>query len=83
MHALHALAGLNALAVEDVTAAMADGSPVVRGHGVRLAEQFCPSANPVLQEHDEDKMILGHFGSAGGTRDSFVQYQLAWTLGIG
>ena len=42
MHALHALAGLNALVFEDVTAAMVDGSPVVRGHGVRLAEQFLP-----------------------------------------
>ena len=82
MHALHALAGLNALAVEDVTAAMADGSPVVRGHGVRLAEQFLPKRKPgVAGAADEDKMILGHLVRLAGTRDSFVQYQLAWTLG--
>ena len=83
MHALHALAGLNALVFEDVTAAMVDGSPVVRGHGVRLAEQFLPKRKAgIAGQLSEDSPLALHLIRLAGTRDFFVQNQLAWTLGL-
>ncbi len=83
MHALHALAGLNALVFEDVTAAMVDGSPVVRGHGVRLAEQFLPKRKAgIAGQLSEDHLLVQNLVRLAGTRDFFVQNQLAWTLGL-
>ena len=83
MHALHALAGLNALAVEDVTAAMVDFSPIVRGHGVRLVEHFLPKRKAgVGGQLSEDSPLALHLIRLAGTRDFFVQNQLAWTLGL-
>ena len=83
MHALLALAGLNALVFEDVTAAMVDGSPVVRGHGVRLAEQFLPKRKAGIADRlSEDHLLVQNLVRLAGTRDFFVQNQLAWTLGL-
>ena len=82
MHALHALAGLDALKRSDLVAATTDFSPVVRTHAIRLAERFLlkrqagvggkptgatPLAQSLLRLADD--------------HDKHVRYQLAWTLG--
>ena len=83
MHALYLLAGYDELTVQDVTEAMADASRFVRGHGVRLAERFLPMRKPgISKEGDKDSPIFEHLVRLSGMPDSFVQNQLAWTLGM-
>ncbi len=83
MHALHVLAGLDALEDDDVAAAMVDFSPIVRGHSVRLAEQFLPTRKAGLAgQLSEDHLLVRNLVRLSATRDFFVQNQLAWTLGL-
>ena len=83
MHAFNLLAGLEALTEHDVMAAMVDASPHVRGHGVRLAEPFLPKRKPITGDSAETvSPIFEHLVRLSGTRNSFVQNQLTWTLGM-
>ena len=70
MHALRALAGLNALTEPIVLAALADKHPGVRRHAVELAEGFMrsPQVRTALRTMVKDDDLL-------------VRYQLAFTLG--
>lgn len=70
MHALYALAGLDALDEATVLAALADGHPRVREHAVRLAEILADK--PAVAQRLLDMT---------GDDDPRVRYQLAFSLG--
>ncbi len=71
MHAMYALAGLNALTAEVVLPRLSDANPRVREHAVRLAETLAADSLAIRQRlvamADDD--------------DQRVRYQLAFTLG--
>jgi putative membrane-bound dehydrogenase-like protein len=71
MHALHALAGLQALMPETVVAALADENPGVREHAVKLSERLVNDSDDVREK------LLGLVGDD----DLRARYQLAFTLG--
>jgi putative heme-binding domain-containing protein len=70
-HALHALAGLNALAADDALAALSDPEPRAREHALKLAERFCDN-DPRIE-----RVMLGLVTDP----DALVRYQLAFSLG--
>jgi putative membrane-bound dehydrogenase-like protein len=74
MQALYALQGLGALGDQQLTAALLDNSPVVRQHGVRLAEAHWED-RPVPSD------IVESFSRLAGDSDAQVRYQLAFSLG--
>jgi HEAT repeat protein len=67
MHALYALAGLDALSAADLDRALDDMSPIVRRHAIRLSDSFAGSA--VLQKK---------LRTLGGDPDQRVRYELAF-----
>ncbi len=71
MHILWALDGLKALDERDVTAALADASPGVREHAVRLAERRLTDWPALL-----DKML-----PMAADPEPRVRFQVAFTLG--
>ena len=71
MHALHALAGLNALTPNIVLARLNDEHPRVREHAVRLAEGLAGDSTE----------IRGKLIAMAADDDARVRYQLAFTLG--
>jgi putative membrane-bound dehydrogenase-like protein len=70
-HALYGLAGLKALAADDVLAAFADQEPRLREHALRLAEPFC----------NDDTRIQKGMAAMASDNDPLVRYQLAFSLG--
>ncbi|MBI2824468.1 MAG: c-type cytochrome [Planctomycetia bacterium] len=72
MHALHALAGLNALRPEVVLARLDDADPHVRQHAVRLAEGLANGSGEIRQQL---------FAMAESEPDPLVRYQLLFSLG--
>lgn len=70
MHAMYALAGLDALRPADVLRGLDDKHPRVRQHAVRLAERLV-----------EDDAIVRQLLSMTADDDLGVRYQLAFTLG--
>ncbi|MFN0053485.1 MAG: PVC-type heme-binding CxxCH protein [Planctomycetales bacterium] len=71
MQALYALAGLKALAADDLLPRLADGHPRVREHAVRLSE---PLANESVPLRDTLLTLVDD-------SDLRVRYQLGFTLG--
>ncbi|HVX63109.1 MAG TPA: PVC-type heme-binding CxxCH protein [Pirellulales bacterium] len=71
MHALYALAGLNALQPETILKALADSHPGVRTHAVKLSERLL----------DASDQVRGKLLSMASDDDLHVRYQLAFTLG--
>ncbi len=71
MHALYALAGLDALRGEVIVGCLADPHPRVREHAIRLSEGLLASSPNVVEA------IL----KMTGDLDERVRIQLAWTLG--
>jgi len=71
MHMLWALEGLGALAENDLLAGLADGSPRVREHAVRLAVMH---ANPSPQ-------VVERLLALAGDEDARVRFQVAFALG--
>jgi putative membrane-bound dehydrogenase-like protein len=71
MHILYALAGLDSLTDEDLAIALADVSPRVRDHAVRLASARLSAAPQLLER------LLGLASDA----DAGVKFQLAFALG--
>ncbi|MDP6794697.1 MAG: c-type cytochrome [Verrucomicrobiota bacterium] len=83
MSALYSLIALGALKSSDLVLAIADESPVVRVHAVRLSEGFLPGLSHGAAE---SKMAFDSPLAAGLRRlandaDVRVRYQLGWTLG--
>jgi putative membrane-bound dehydrogenase-like protein len=74
MHALHALAGLGALAEGHLLRGLADGDGLVRRHTVRLAEEAGPDGKP-------SAALAAKLVSLAGDPDPLLRYQLAFTLG--
>ena len=74
MHALYALDGLGALKVEQVKSGLADESPWVRKHAVRLAE-------PLLREAAENQNLVSDLRSRVDDPDPEVRRQLAFSIG--
>jgi putative membrane-bound dehydrogenase-like protein len=72
LHALHALAGLDALNETTLRPALDDTSPIVRAEAVRLSERFLAKASGELWAK------LSH---AAVDVDPAVRYQMAFTLG--
>lgn len=76
MHALYALAGLDALTADVALAGLADADPRVRVHAVRLAEAVARGTdNNVVQVRE--KLL----GLAQNETDPHVVYQLLFSLG--
>lgn len=71
MHALYALAGLNALDAETVNSAMKDGHAGVREHGARAAENLVA----------EDDAVLAAMTALARDPDPRVRYQTAFSIG--
>jgi len=71
MHALYALAGLDALSAERVLRALNDKHPGVRTHAVRLAERVAKESSNV-----RERLV-----ALAADDDLHVRYQLAFTLG--
>jgi putative membrane-bound dehydrogenase-like protein len=71
MHTLWALEGLNALADDDLARGLADSSPGVRQHALRLAERRLRSAPPLL-----DAAL-----DLSNDPDAKVRFQAALSLG--
>jgi putative membrane-bound dehydrogenase-like protein len=72
MHALHALAGLNALTDLQIIAAMRDDDPIVREHAIALSEILLPVAS---------NKLLETLTSMADDPSPRVRYQLALTAG--
>jgi putative membrane-bound dehydrogenase-like protein len=66
VHALYALAGLGELQPASIDMALADGSPVVRRHALRLTERVPSPSLEMMRMEDKDPQ---------------VRYQLAFTVG--
>ncbi|HIL73883.1 MAG TPA: c-type cytochrome, partial [Verrucomicrobia bacterium] len=82
MHALHALAGLDALKRSDLVAVTTDYSPVVRTHAIRLAERFLPKRQAGIGEKPTGVTPLTQsLLRLAEDHDKHVRFQLAWTLG--
>ena len=82
MHALHALAGLDALKRSDLVAATTDFSPVVRTHAIRLAERFLPKRQAGVGGKPTGVTPLTQsLLRLADDHDKHVRFQLAWTLG--
>ena len=82
MHALHVLAGTEALAFADILIAYRDASPIVRKEAIRLTEHFLSKKKLTVDagenfETDLSKSLLG----MANDPDNIVRYQLSWTLG--
>jgi len=71
MHALYALAGLNALTADIVLPRLADENPRVREHAVRLAESLAADSSAI-----RDRLT-----AMTDDPDLRVRHQLAFTLG--
>jgi putative membrane-bound dehydrogenase-like protein len=71
VHALYALAGLEALRPEQLLAALKDSDPHVREHALRLAEPFCKDETRIQQ-----RML-----DIVSDPEPLVRYQLAFSLG--
>lgn len=71
MHALYALAGLNALDPDVLISVLKDTTPELRIHALRLAEPLAANA-PLLQ---------GAMAALQDDPDAQVRYQLAFSLG--
>ncbi|HVU87675.1 MAG TPA: PVC-type heme-binding CxxCH protein [Pirellulales bacterium] len=76
MHALYALAGLDALTADVVLAVLGDADPRVRAHAVRLAEGVARSADNDVVPMREKLLQL-----AQSETDLHVVYQLLFSLG--
>ena len=74
LHALHALAGLGALAEPLLVQALGDSDPVVREHGIRLCEQTMSSGAV-------SDTLWYHLKTLSADPDLRVRYQLALTVG--
>ena len=82
MHALHALAGLDALKRSDLVAVTTDFSPVVRTHAIRLAERFLPRRQAGVGGKPTGVTPLTQsLLRLADDHDKHVRFQLAWTLG--
>jgi putative membrane-bound dehydrogenase-like protein len=82
MHALHALAGLDALKRSDLVAVTTDFSPVVRTHAIRLAERFLPKRQAGVGGKPTGVTPLTQsLLRLADDHDKHVRFQLAWTLG--
>ncbi len=82
MHALHALAGLDALKRSDLVAVTTDFSPVVRTHAIRLAERFLPKPQAGIGGKPTGVTPLTQsLLRLADDHDKHVRFQLAWTLG--
>ena len=82
MHALHALAGLDALKRSDLVAVTTDFSPVVRTHAIRLAERFLPKRQAGIGGKPTGVTPLTQsLLRLADDHDKHVRFQLAWTLG--
>jgi putative heme-binding domain-containing protein len=82
MHALHALAGLDALKRSDLVVATTDLSPVVRTHAIRLAERFLPKRQAAVGGKPTGATPLTQsLLRLADDHDKHVRFQLAWTLG--
>ena len=82
MHALHALAGLDALKHSDLVAVTSDFSPVVRTHAIRLAERFLPKRQAGIGGKPTGVTPLTQsLLRLADDHDKHVRFQLAWTLG--
>ena len=82
MHALHALAGLDALKRIDLVAVTTDFSPVVRTHAIRLAERFLPKRQAGVGGKPTGVTPLTQsLLRLADDHDKHVRFQLAWTLG--
>ena len=73
LHALYGLSGLDALRVPTLLRALADESPVLREHALKLAE-------PKL--HRADAKLAAAVLSMGGDESLRVRFQLALTLAV-
>jgi putative membrane-bound dehydrogenase-like protein len=71
MHGLYGLAGLEALRPADLIVALGDRHPQVRGHAIRMAEQFV----------GEDLRLRRKLEALATDPDLGVRFQLAFTLG--
>jgi len=71
MHALYALAGLDALSAEHALRALRDKHPGVRTHAVRLAERAV----------EESSAVRTRLCDMSADDNPHVRYQLAFTLG--
>ncbi len=74
LHALYALAGLNALRTDLLLAALGDPDDRVRQHAVRLAE-------PRAARADAPAALVSRLLALAGDPSPHVRYQLAFTLG--
>ena len=82
MHALYALAGLDALKHSDLVAVTSDFSPVVRTHAIRLAERFLPKRQAGIGGKPTGVTPLTQsLLRLTDDHDKHVRFQLAWTLG--
>ena len=82
MHALQALAGLDALKRSDLVAATTDLSPVVRTQVIRLAERFLPKRQAGVGGKPTGATPLTQsLLRLADDYNKHVRYQLAWTLG--
>ena len=83
MIAHYLLATLGALESSDLVLALADESPVVRAHAVRLAEGFLPKLAPGGAEPETafDSPLAAGLRRMANDPDARVRYQLGWTLG--
>ncbi len=83
MVANYSLAALGALKSNDLVLALADESPVVRAHAIRLAEDFLPKLKPGVagQEAVFDSPLAAGLRRLADDPDAWVRYQLGWTLG--
>ena len=82
MHALHVLAGMEALAHTDLIIAYHDESPIVRKEAIRLTEYFLTKnqATADAGENFETTLSKSLLGMANDP-DNNVRYQLSWSLG--
>ena len=83
MSANYSLAALGALKSSDLVLALADESPVVRAHAIRLAEGFLPELQPGAagQATVFDSPLAASLRRLTNDPDAQVRYQLGWTLG--
>ena len=83
MNAHYSLTALGALKSSDLVLALADESPVVRAHAVRLAEDFLPKLAPGGAEPETafDSPLAAGLRRLANDPDARVRYQLGWTLG--
>ncbi|HXJ59143.1 MAG TPA: PVC-type heme-binding CxxCH protein [Verrucomicrobiae bacterium] len=72
LHALYVLASLGALGEPDLSKALVDATPGVRGHAIRLAEPFLRAGPTLLAEQ---------VARLGGDPEVTVRLQAAFSLG--